>query len=264
MLSSLVNLTVCFSGYLAATRCAKVIASGWATLLGCVNSDALLAVISFANRSADFRPKIFGFSARSLIPILVLGGMAAVFFVKLYLREWQLKRGFRRFCEKKQATVAGAPAARAPEPLRKPLIATTRERAKPAALEPGLTKGGADTAAKRLGPVAPYTATYTQGSVPSGNAKCGTLEVQSDDELCEVFVDSSFVGNSPAKLRLAEGLHRVEVKKPGHLDYSREVRVIEGSELTVRAALERKSDERTDAQAAAYQAMDPKGNLWRG
>jgi len=70
-------------------------------------------------------------------------------------------------------------------------------------------------------------------------AKTGYVTVKADDDHCEVFVDGAFVGNSPAKLKLVEGLHVIEVKKSGFKDYRRELKVMPGSDLTLTAGLER-------------------------
>jgi hypothetical protein len=63
--------------------------------------------------------------------------------------------------------------------------------------------------------------------------------VASEANDCEVFVDGSFVGNTPAKLRLSEGAHSVEVKKVGYKTYKKDVTVSEGSELTLRPSLQK-------------------------
>jgi hypothetical protein len=70
-------------------------------------------------------------------------------------------------------------------------------------------------------------------------SKTGLVNVKADDESHEIFVDGAFVGNSPAKLKLAEGPHVVEVKKLGFKDYRKEIKVEEGSELTLRVVLEK-------------------------
>ncbi len=76
-------------------------------------------------------------------------------------------------------------------------------------------------------------------TLPSpGAATSGSLTVQANDDSCEVFVDGAFVGNSPAKLKLTEGSHKVEVKKPGFKDYQREIKVTAGSDLNLRATLQ--------------------------
>ena len=71
------------------------------------------------------------------------------------------------------------------------------------------------------------------------SGKMGYVTVKADDDHCDVFVDGAFVGNPPAKLKLAEGLHVIEVKKSGFKDYRRELTVVAGSDLTLTAGLER-------------------------
>ena len=70
-------------------------------------------------------------------------------------------------------------------------------------------------------------------------SKTGLVNVTAEDQSQEIYVDNAFVGNAPAKLKLAEGLHVVEVKKPGFRDYRKEVKVSEESELTLHVVLEK-------------------------
>jgi hypothetical protein len=69
--------------------------------------------------------------------------------------------------------------------------------------------------------------------------RAGLVNVKAEDETHEVFVDGAFMGNTPAKLKLAEGLHMIEVRKAGFKDYRKRIQVSDGSELTVRATLEK-------------------------
>ncbi len=64
------------------------------------------------------------------------------------------------------------------------------------------------------------------------------MNVSAADDTYDICVDGAFVGNTPAKVKLAEGEHVVEVKKAGLKDYRRQIKVTEGSELTLRAVLE--------------------------
>jgi hypothetical protein len=73
----------------------------------------------------------------------------------------------------------------------------------------------------------------------TSSGKQGTLTVDSVVADCEVFVDGSFMGNTPAKLRLSEGEHSIEVKKDGYKSYKKDVTVSEGSELTLRPSLQK-------------------------
>jgi TPR repeat protein len=67
----------------------------------------------------------------------------------------------------------------------------------------------------------------------------GTVNVKGDDEGCEVFVDGAFVGSTPARLKLSEGMHVVEVKRTGFKDYRREIKVTNGAELSLHPVLEK-------------------------
>ena len=95
--------------------------------------------------------------------------------------------------------------------------------AKAGAPPPG---GGTDTV--------PHTA-----SVSAEASKIGVVNVKAEDDSYEIFVDGGFVGNTPAMVKLAQGAHVVEVKKPGFKDYRKQIQITEGSELTLRAVLEK-------------------------
>jgi hypothetical protein len=84
--------------------------------------------------------------------------------------------------------------------------------------------------------------TGSTGSVWGASAKVlktGLVSVNAEDDACEIFVDGSFVGNTPANVKLTEGAHVVEVKKPGFKDYRKQISISDGSELTLRAVLEK-------------------------
>ena len=68
----------------------------------------------------------------------------------------------------------------------------------------------------------------------------GTVIVSATPENCEVCVDGLFVGNAPTNLKLSEGIHIIEVKKVGHETFKRELRVLKGSEVVLRAELQKK------------------------
>jgi TPR repeat protein len=67
----------------------------------------------------------------------------------------------------------------------------------------------------------------------------GFVNVNASDDSCEIYVDGGFVGNAPARVKLTAGTHVVQVKKPGYKDYRRQIQITEGSELTLRAVLEK-------------------------
>jgi TPR repeat protein len=76
-------------------------------------------------------------------------------------------------------------------------------------------------------------------STPASASKTGVVNVSAADDSCEIFVDGAFVGNTPAKVKLTEGAHIVEVKRAGFKDYRKQIKITEGSELTLRAVLEK-------------------------
>ena len=96
-------------------------------------------------------------------------------------------------------------------------LARAFQPTKGALKNPGPLKSGADTA----------------------GATTGFVTVKADDEVCEIFADGAFVGNSPARLKLTEGVHVVEVRKPGFRNYHRELKVTSGSDLSLRVTLEK-------------------------
>jgi hypothetical protein len=54
------------------------------------------------------------------------------------------------------------------------------------------------------------------------------LEISSDTTDADVWVDGQYIGQVAAvsgKLKLAPGVHRVEIRKPGHFPVQRTVRV---------------------------------------
>ena len=65
------------------------------------------------------------------------------------------------------------------------------------------------------------------------------VRVLSEPEGADVFLDGSFVSSTPATLELPAGIYQVSVRLPGYGEWQRELRVLAGSELTVRARLEK-------------------------
>jgi TPR repeat protein len=97
---------------------------------------------------------------------------------------------------------------------------------------------------KTTDPFAPINLARSQSTNPGGlpaneASKTGLVIVKANDEDCEVLVDGTFVGNSPAKLKLGEGSHVFEIKKAGFKSYWRELKVTAGSELSLRVVLEK-------------------------
>jgi TPR repeat protein len=82
-------------------------------------------------------------------------------------------------------------------------------------------------------------ATTPSNAAPTPNPSSSFVNVLAADNDCEIFVDGGFVGNTPARVKVAPGAHVVEVKKAGFKDYRKEMQINAGSELTLRAVLEK-------------------------
>ena len=102
-------------------------------------------------------------------------------------------------------------------------------------------KGPAPSHSPTPGPsaTAPTNAAPNWAAVPTAASSGGVVNVSAGDADCEIFVDGGFVGNTPARVKLAAGSHVVEVKKAGFKDYRRQLQINDGSELTLRAVLEK-------------------------
>lgn len=68
----------------------------------------------------------------------------------------------------------------------------------------------------------------------------GMVSITTVPYLTEIFVDGKSIGYSPAKLSLAVGKHTLRFEKGGYQPQSKEITVMENSEFTVYANLEKK------------------------
>jgi len=75
------------------------------------------------------------------------------------------------------------------------------------------------------------------GNQGSATPQTGAVSVSASIQGAEVYVDGVFVGNTPANLKLSEGIHIIEVKKTGFASYRRELRVFAGSNLSLVAEM---------------------------
>jgi len=65
------------------------------------------------------------------------------------------------------------------------------------------------------------------------------VNVQSDPGGAEIYLDDQFVGSTPSTLLLSPGKHAVRLHAAGHADWSRQLNVLSGSELTLSATLDK-------------------------
>ena len=74
---------------------------------------------------------------------------------------------------------------------------------------------------------------------PVAAAETATVTLKSTPDSADVSVDGNFMGNTPASLKLAAGKHTVKVSHAGYKDWSREITVSAGSEMSLSAELEK-------------------------
>jgi hypothetical protein len=67
----------------------------------------------------------------------------------------------------------------------------------------------------------------------------GAISVSAIPDGADISVDSSFVGNAPATLKLSAGKHVISVSQQGYKTWSREVSVLPGSAVNLKASLEK-------------------------
>ncbi len=86
-------------------------------------------------------------------------------------------------------------------------------------------------------PTAPsITKPADSAPAPSENAR---IIVSSVPDGADVYVDDNFVGNAPATLKLPAGKHTVKVSQKGYTDWSKDLSVFAGSEVNMKATLEK-------------------------
>lgn len=65
----------------------------------------------------------------------------------------------------------------------------------------------------------------------------GTINLASDPDGAEIFVDGKFVGNTPATLKLSPGAHKIAMKAAGRSTWERELEVLKDSHVNLKAVL---------------------------
>jgi hypothetical protein len=71
------------------------------------------------------------------------------------------------------------------------------------------------------------------------NDGLGAVSVSASPDGADISVDGNFVGNAPATLKLAAGKHVISVSQKGYKAWSRELSVLPGSDVKLKAALEK-------------------------
>ena len=82
----------------------------------------------------------------------------------------------------------------------------------------------------------PPNITAAVPQLPSTAQGIATVAVNSSPAGADIELDGAYVGSSPATLRIPEGVHRLSVKR-GPETWERDIRLMAGSSVTVRAEL---------------------------
>ncbi len=83
------------------------------------------------------------------------------------------------------------------------------------------------------------TATNASLKEPAAKEATGTVNVTTNPDAADVYVDDHFYGNSPAVLKLKPGKHTIRVKASGYKDWSREISTDAGGDAHLTAVLEK-------------------------
>jgi S1-C subfamily serine protease len=93
-----------------------------------------------------------------------------------------------------------------------------------------------------------------QALISSAGKLQGTIVVKSVPADADIDVDGAFIGNSPASVKLSSGMHTITVNSVGFNQWSRELTILPGSELTLTATLD-KQPITGEAQGAATTSL---------
>jgi hypothetical protein len=65
------------------------------------------------------------------------------------------------------------------------------------------------------------------------------VAITSEPDDAGIYVDEKFVGNAPAKLKLAAGSHIVVIKAAGFSEWKRALEILKDSQVTLKPVLDR-------------------------
>jgi hypothetical protein len=100
-----------------------------------------------------------------------------------------------------------------------------------------VASAGTPTLIQASMPLTPTVTSHTAVAVAA--AGLGAVNVISDPGGAEVEIDGAFYGNTPGLIRLSPGLHTITVRIAGYEPWKRDLNIAPGSNLTVKATLEK-------------------------
>jgi PEGA domain len=72
----------------------------------------------------------------------------------------------------------------------------------------------------------------------SRDSETGVLLLSAETAEAEIYIDGKFVGGTPATISLATGAHQITMKAAGKKDWTREINVMKGSQVTLHATFD--------------------------
>ena len=66
------------------------------------------------------------------------------------------------------------------------------------------------------------------------------VAIHSEPDGAEIYLDGQMIGSAPSTVEVPAGNHQISVKMGGYLEWSRDLRVLAGSEINLNAKLEKK------------------------
>jgi serine protease Do len=63
----------------------------------------------------------------------------------------------------------------------------------------------------------------------------GAVNITSDPDGADIFLDGNFVGNAPATLKLSVGVHTIRLRSPGRADWERSLSIQKDSQVSLKA-----------------------------
>ena len=94
-----------------------------------------------------------------------------------------------------------------------------------------------DAAIERPAEKTPDARAFSANSA-SSNSETGVLLLSAESAEAEIYVDGKFVGDTPATISLATGAHQITMKAAGKKDWTREISVMKGSQVTLHATFD--------------------------
>ncbi len=104
----------------------------------------------------------------------------------------------------------------------------------------GAVQGACEAIRKDPSPRETHATVILPANLPGPQEETGTVTFTSDPDGADILVDGKFMGNTPSKMKLSPGHHSILVKGPQGQVWQRELEVLKGSDVSLRAVLETK------------------------